>query len=188
MRFFLNAKINKIIALSIALIRAFYAVFLTIKQYDIWSENTATQIFLNSPLGQAVPIPEIIKNSVIFQNKFGYFIFYSYGRFWLDFIIIIICSAIFYSFLKLLRKYQERFFEQGEVELGLVASFTVGWPNFVLFLPLVFILVVIISIFRRLFLKEFYTTLGLPLIFATIVMIIFGEKLINIFNFGVLKI
>lgn len=181
-------KINKITALSVLSFRVAQAIFLTVGQYYIWVNDNLGKAFLNSPLTDAVPIDNIFKNSFIFQNKFGYFIFYSYGRFWLNVIVVLIYSAVFYFFLKLLQKHKERFFEKGEAELGLISSLLVGWPNFVIFLPLVFVFVVIISVGRRIFLKEFYTTLGLPLLFTAGIVILFGEKIIHILNLGVLKI
>lgn len=172
--------------------RIFYALLLTINQYYIWSQNQFTQLLLNSPLGQAIPnsgiFNKICQLSIVNCQKSGYFIFYSYGRFWLNVFIAIGVAFVFYLFLKFLKKYQERFFEEGETELGFLAALIVGWPNFVVFLPLVFVSVVLISLFRRLVLKEVYTTLGWPFILAVLIMLVFGDQLIKILNLGVLKI
>jgi len=181
-------KINGVVAFVIFSARAAQAMFLTFGQYYIWSRNNLGKVFLNSPLADAVPIAEIFKNSFVFQNKFGYFIFYSYGRFWLNIIVVFVCSTVFYFFLKFLQKYKERFFENGETELGFTASLFVGWPNFVIFLPLVFISIIFISIYRNIFLGKLYTTLGWSFILATFLTLWFGSNIINFLNLNILKI
>ncbi len=147
--------------------RVFYAILLTVSQYYIWSKQEFTKFLVDSP---------------------GYFIFYSYGRFWLNVFIAVGVAFAFYLFLKFLKKYQERFFEEGETELGFLTALIVGWPNFVIFIPLVFISVVLISLFRRLVLKEVYTTLGWPFLIAVLITLILGDRLIQILNLGVLRI
>ena len=78
-------------------------------------------------------------------------------------------------------KYRERFFEEGELDLGFLSALLIGWPNFVVFVPLVFLSVVIIAVFRRVFLKELYTTLGLPMLLATLLVLAFGDFLVAFF-------
>ena len=170
----------KLLVISVIGFRFFYALLLTIGQYYVWSKNGLTQLLLNAPLDKSI-------TDFSFLN-FGYFLFYSYGRFWLNVFIAVAVAFVFYSFLKFLKKYQERFFEEGETELGFLAALIVGWPNFVVFLPLVFVSVVLISLFRRLILKEIYTTLGWPFVLATLITLIWGNKLIQILNLGVLRI
>ena len=152
-----------------------YAVLLTISQYYIWSQNKFTQLLLNSSLDLSMPVS-------------GYFLFYSFGRFWLNALITIGAAFVFYLFLKFLKKHRERFFEEGETELGFLSALIVGWPNFVVFLPLVFVFVVLLSIFRRVFLKEFYTTMGIPFLLAALIVLISGNQIVNILGLGVLKI
>lgn len=152
-----------------------YAVLLTISQYYIWSQNKFTQLLLNSSLDLSMPVS-------------GYFLFYSFGRFWLNALITIGAAFVFYLFLKFLKKHRERFFEEGETELGFLSALIVGWPNFVVFLPLVFVFVVLLSIFRRVFLKEFYTTMGIPFLLAALIVLIFGNQIVDILSLGVLRI
>lgn len=147
--------------------RILYAVFLTSNQYRIWSQDEMAKFLLDTP---------------------GYLLFYSYGRFWLNVFIAIGLAFVFYLFLKFLKKYQERFFEEGEPELGFLTALIVGWPNFVIFIPLIFISVVLISIFRGIVLKKAYTTLGWPFLLAAFLTLVWGNWLIQVFNLGVLII
>lgn len=178
-------KLSFHILIGVSIIfRVFYAAFLTFFQYYVWSQNKFTQMLLNAPLDETLPSASFPFSS----TRLGYFLFYSYGRFWLNVLVSIGAAFIFYLFLKFLQKHRERFFEEGETELGFLTALIVGWPNFIIFLPLVFVSVVLISVFRRIFLKEEYTTLGWPFFLATLVVLIFGNKLIQLLDFGVLKI
>src|SRR5512146_688301 len=60
-----------------------------------------------------------------------YFVKYVGIHFWLAPIISVLVSAAFYGILLLLKRRNERFFEEGEPELGALAAFLVGWPRFV---------------------------------------------------------
>lgn len=168
-------KYKKLIFLTI-IFRLFYAILLTGIQYYVWTQSEFTKIMIDAPTGG------------IFNGKYGYFLFYSFGRFWLNTIILIVMAYVFYLFLIFLKKYRERFFDEGEIELGFLAVLIVGWPNFVIFMPFVFMFVVLISIFKMIFLKEHYTTLGLPFILAMLTALIFGNKLAIFLNLGFLKV
>ena len=156
----------KLLVIILAAARVLYAAFLTAAQYYAWSRGALTEALL-AP---------------------RYFWFYAYGRFWLNAFISIGVAFAFYLFLKFLKKSQERFFEEGETELGFLAALLGGWPNFVIFTPLIFISVVLISIFRGIVLKEAYTTLGWPFLLAAFLALIWGSWLIQIFRLGALKI
>lgn len=179
-RFFKIITYKLLIYLAVGF-RVGYAVFLTVVQYLVWLKQPLTKLLLNSPVDQSVPIPFLFRHS-------GYFAFYAFGRFWLNVLIAVGLAFAFYLFLKALKKRQERFFEEGEVELGFLVALIAGWPNFVIFLPLVFVSVVLTSIFRLIFFKEAYTTLGWPFILAIFLILVWGNKLITIFHLGVLRI
>jgi hypothetical protein len=91
-----------------------------------------------------------------------YFAKYAGTHFWLAPILSLIVSGAFYGFLRVLKRKNERFFEEGEVELGALAAFLVGWPRVIVFLPAVFLAVVLISGIKMALHKGAYTTLGIP--------------------------
>jgi len=158
-------------------------------QYLLWKQSGALgEVFLNSPVSKDLPFSTAQNFEWLLDNKFGYFLFYSWGRFWLSLIISLIVSFAFYWLLSVFKRKNERFFNIGETELGLLCALIVGWPSFVLFVPLVFLSVVLISIFRLIFFKEKYTTLGGPFILAGVCVIIFGGYLISLFGLGVLRV
>ena len=118
----------------------------------------------------------------------NFFFRYVWTHFLLNFILSVGAALAFYLFLKFLKKRNERFFEEGEMEIGLICALIAGWPNFVVFIPLVFILVALESVFRKIFFKESLTALGLSFFLAAMATFVWGDKIINILGLGVLKI
>ena len=165
----LKLLINKLIAAALSFL-AILAIIKTINQYYSWSGNELSRLLL--PPYQPI----------------DYFIFYAFSRFWLGVLISAGASFLFFLFLKFLEKRQNRFFIDGETALGFLTALLVGWPNFVIFLPLVFIFTILIAAYRRLVLKESYTALGYPFLLAAGLALVFGIVIIDAFNLGVLRI
>ena len=188
----LQTRFFKIWFLSVFAIfsRIVYAVILSVAQYYTWSQSEFTAILINSPLSSEIPLSGFLRNnlSFILDSKLGYFLFYSWGHFWMNALLIIAVAFAFYGFLKVLKKHNNRFFYEGETELGLLLALIVGWPSFVVFVPLVFLSVILVSIFRGLYLKEAYTTLGAPMLLAALITMIFGSNLISALGLTVLRI
>ncbi|OGE83915.1 MAG: hypothetical protein A3B23_03435 [Candidatus Colwellbacteria bacterium RIFCSPLOWO2_01_FULL_48_10] len=179
----------KSLVISAVAFRLLNVLMLSAAQYYVWAQSKFTQILLDSPIDTTVPQEGIVGLFPgLFQTKLGYFFLYSWGRFWINLILIFLVAYGFWAFLKLLKKHKERFFDTGEVELGFLMSLLVGWPNFVIFIPAVFLSVILVSIFRGIFLKEPYTTLGWPFIVAGAIAIVFGNYFITALNLGVLRI
>ncbi len=153
-----------------------YAAFLTWGQYYIWSQDALGRIFLVSDRFGTL------------DGSSGYFLFYSYIRFWLNPAIAILAAFIFYALLKSLKKYRERFFEEGETELGFLCALAAGWPGIVVFVPFVFLGVVLASGFRLIVFKERFTTLGWPFLFALLLTLVWGDVLVKALGLKVLYI
>lgn len=165
----------------------FYAAALTAGQYFLWSEDQFSRLFLNAPLKSTAL--SMAGNIPLFSNsKLGYFLFYSWGHFWLNALVSVALAFALWSFLKALQKKESRFFYPGETELGFVLTLAVGWPNFVVFLPLTFIMVILVSLFRMIFMKEPYTTLGWPFILAAVIAFAFSQVILGNFDWELLKI
>lgn len=179
----------KFLIIFVIAFKVLYACFLAVGQYYVWASNGATQAFLNSPLSESVPESFVTKLFPgLFQSNLGYFYFYAYGRFFLNVFLAVGIAFAFWAFLRTLKKYNERFFEEGETELGLLAALIVGWPNFLVFIPIVFVSIVVVSIVRGIFFKEAYTTMGAPFLLATFLCLVAGDWLITILNLGVFRI
>lgn len=160
----------KILAFTALVFHVFYPLIETFGQYFIWREDSFSQLFLPP------------------HQSLGYFFSYVWLHFWLNALIVIGIGVLFYLLLLAFNKYNQRFFEEGETELGFLCAFLVGWPQFVIFVVSVFVLVVVFSVFRRIFLKEIYTTLGPLFLIAAAIAFIWGMDLILLLNLGVLRI
>lgn len=167
---FSDSKFKIVLWSSIA-VRLIYPLLLSVVQYYVFASDTFTKALLNNPLDGNVPLPFFMQPfSQFFKGHLGYFLYYSWGRFFLGAVLAIICASAFYFFLKLLEKYNPRFFKEGEVRVGFIVSLLVGWPWFVVLIPTVFITTIFISIVKRIFFKEAYTTLGMPILIAGIIL------------------
>jgi hypothetical protein len=176
------------LAVLLIFFRLLYASFMTAAQYFYWlnNPNPALRIFATSPLDPSVPLPWIFSGfRSLLDQKYGYYIHYAFGRFWLNFFITIGFCLVFWFFMVLLKKYRERFFEEGEPELGLVVALIVGWPGVVVYVPLVFLFVVIISVFKALFLREKYTTMAWPFLFSGIITILIGQWILTLWKLAI---
>ena len=165
-------KIYRLLPIVLTFFYVFYASIETIAQYYVWSHDSFSKLFLPP------------------HQNLSYFLFYSFGRFWLNIILAITASFVFYFLLKFLRKYRERFFKEGETELGLISALISGWPGIVIFIPLVFVITVILSTIRLTVFKLKTTTLGLPFIFSVAVIFVWSllSDPISFFHLTVLKI
>lgn len=196
MVFFINKKnavekFKKRIILAIVCVAGFrvlYAFGSMVAQYFLWAQSPITRVFLDQGIPTWSPIAKGLAWLPFLFGKFGYFLFYSYGRFWLNVFIVFACTVAFYLFLKLLAKWKARFFEVGEIELGALAVLILGWPNFILFLAFAFLSVIFVSLFRLVFFKTPYTTLGAPFLLATLLIFLFGNALLVFTGLSVLKI
>lgn len=181
---FANLKYKQLIWAAIS-VRALYALYQTFAQYVIWKGNGFTQLLLTLPVE---PGPLSLRFLPFTTATGGYFIFYSFSRFWLNLLIAVFISWIFYKFLKILERRNSRFFEEGEPFLGFLAAIAVGWPGFVPFLVLIFFSLVLISAIKMLFFKDKYTTMGPAFLLAATLVLLFEPYFIGFFDLGVLRI
>lgn len=180
-------KISRKGIFLVAGFKLIYAIFLTIAQYLVWNNNGLTRTLLKLPVEEKAMMSFGFL-SKIFSGEGGYYYFYIFARYWLVILVSFAAAYLFYLLLKGLKKYKERFFLNGEPEIGFCLAFLVGWPDFVIFLPAIFFLIIPVSIFRFIFLKRHLTTMGWPFIASAIVAVILGYYLLDIFRLGTLSI
>lgn len=179
----------KLLILIALIARIFYAGLQTFLLYYLWLQDEMGKLLVQIPVSRSAAKDLVWKPiAPLFEYQHGYFAFYALGRFWLNVFISIIAAAIFYIILLGLKKYRERFFEKGEAELGLLMALILIWPNFAVFVPLVFISVVLVSIYKKIALKEAYATLGAPFLLAGFLSAVIGGLFLSYLNWGVLAI
>lgn len=169
--------------------RVGFALFLTYGQYYAWSQNAFTKTLLHIPMNPVeMPFWIVRLFPWVFNTDIGYLLFYSWGRFWLDTILVVGVAALFFWFLRALERRNGRLFEAGEPELGFLMALLVGWPGVIAFIPLIFVSVVIVSVFRRLVMKQELTTLGWPFLVAALVTFVLGNTLLEVCGLIVLAV
>lgn len=169
--FYFTAKPRAIkhLAIFLAVFRLLYAGFLAYGQRFIWSQNEFTNFFVEYQGG-------------------SYFSEYAWIHFGLNATLSIFSALLFWVFLRSLKSYQERFFHEGETELGLALALICGWPGILLFICFGLLMVVLVSVFKMIFAKEKYTTLGVPFLLACPVVLWGSIALIDALELGALKI
>lgn len=146
-----RVRIFLILAGIVVAFRLAFAGTKTGLQYFAWLQSEVTKFML--PPYQSI----------------GVLLQYSWTHFWLNALISIGAALLFFVVLRSLYSYNTRFFDTGEIELGLLVALVVGWPHFIVFVPAVFLSVIIVSIVRGIAFREPYTTLGLPFFLGAVV-------------------
>jgi hypothetical protein len=145
-------------------------------QYLVWNQDGLTHALLNLPmkklnLGWFTNLP-------IFTNySHGYFTYYIWNHFWKEALLSIAAAVGVYIIFLLLRKYKSRLISIHESELGFLFCLLVGWPQIILFLPLVLSLSVVYSIFNWFYKREAFCSLFLPFAVSAAIMLVFSEQL-----------
>lgn len=186
-RFFLRFDYRTLAWAAIG-VRILFALLFSVGQYYVWTTDAFTQTFLHAAVNPQVREVLVQWFPWIFGSPLGYFFFYSWGRFWFNVVISVGVAALFRWFLMGLQRYRERFFEPGEVDLGFLAALAAGWPNVVIFLPIAFVSVLLLSVARGIVWHKAYTTLGAPFLLAMLVTLAWGSELIGTFGLTVLHI
>ena len=91
-----SRKFRKLVFVAVAF-QAFYATLVTVSQYYVWSQNPLTQPLLESPVGEEVPLSPMLRLfPFLRESNLGYFLFYSWGRFWFEVVITIVAVSVAY--------------------------------------------------------------------------------------------
>lgn len=191
MAYILRKNIFKKLVASFVIFEFAYVSSLSLAQYLVWSDNQATKLFTYSPVMIDDRVPHVLKTFLsFFDFRGGYFSLYVFNHFWLSFVISLFFSAGFYFLLILLKHLRIGDSLEGEEELGFLCTLLSGWPGFVIFVPLVFLLAILISIAKFIFFKISDTTLGWPFLLAFFILSLwkfFGDPIV-FFHLSVLKI
>jgi hypothetical protein len=190
--FYIRKRFERKVYIKLAKIsvgfRFIYTLILMAAQYFVWAADAFSSALLKVPLDSSLPFVVVQKMPWLFGGRLGYFLFYSWGRFWLNFVLTVIVSLMLWLFLKFLRRYRDRFFEEGEIELGFLTAFISGWPAILVFLPTAFLFVILMSLSRMFLWQEKYTTLGYPFLLAALLTLLFGQKLLALTGLWILKV
>lgn len=120
---------RKIILITV-IIYLSYGLFVSWGQYYVWANGgELTKNFINLPLSNDVPMSSVFEwTRPLFENNFGFFLYYILGRVWLDIFLTFIISSIFYGVFVAWNSYRKSFSDNGP-ELFLVLMLISGWPG-----------------------------------------------------------
>ncbi|MDF1498120.1 MAG: hypothetical protein P1P85_02040 [Patescibacteria group bacterium] len=157
--------------LSIITIFLSISSYSTIATYNLWKTDPFSK-FLLPPYEEA------------------YFYGYAFSHFWQSFFVIILVSVSWAIFLHLARKRtQNRILDKDEVYLGFFTALSVGFPAFIPYLFILFFIFSIQQIINIIILKKTDPIIIThSMILSAIIVLLYGNKIINQFGLGVLKV
>lgn len=148
----------------------FFDILLSVLQYFVWRESAFSRFFL--PPFQSIT----------------YFLRYSLFHFFAANILALVLALVFYSFLRLIKKYRANIISREELSLLFLAVLLVSWPKAVLFIPIFLLLTVIFSVVNLLVFKREQVDLVLPIFLSLVIAFIFGSYLIEFLSLSYLII
>lgn len=156
-------------ALAVLAVRILFAALKSYGQYYVWAHDAFGSLFLPP------------------HASWSYFLGYVGLHHWLSVGLAAASALVVYLFLLGLHRYRDRFFEGGEAELALAICLLVGWPGILLFLAGTCVGIIVVSIVRRVWLAQAYTTLGIPLLIGGVLAFVFTPILIGVLGLAALK-
>lgn len=140
-------KVFVVIAIILHLIIGIFATWL---QYAVWGKSEITKGFLSSSLSPEVPFPSYLEFlRPLFDSIHGYFIFYSFQKFFLSTVALLIVTGLFCAFLVARARYRSFNFREGDIMLIVLAMLISGWPGVIVLLPIGLIFSILFSIVAR---------------------------------------
>lgn len=169
-----NDKKDKLIKygiLSTTAILLLISSYSTIATYNLWKADPFSK-FLLPP------------------HNMTYFYSYAFSRFWQSFIAAIIAGFFWAVFLSLAKKYsQGRLLDKNEIYLGFFTALSVGFPNFIIYIFLLFALFLFHQLIKNIMLKKSQPiTISLSMILSAIIVILFGNSVLIKFGLDVLSV
>lgn len=146
---------------GLIIVRIMFAGIKTVLQYYTWLQSDISRYLL--PPHQSIAV----------------LLRYSWTHFGLNALISIVAALFVFIVLRLLQMHNTRYFSPGEPVLGAVLALVVGWPGFLVFVPVTLISIVFVSIVRTIFLQESYTTFGPSMFFAAVVALLVGRSMLS---------
>lgn len=163
------------------------AAFFTWSQWYVW--HLSRPEFLSLPLSSNLKLFGAFKIFDFLKSiKGGYFIFYSFGHFWLELLLALLVAAGWWFLLKLVAKYKEVTVTSDELLLAWITAVIAGWPGIVLYVPIVFMLMALGMLYFRLRKIDKLVAMGWPVIMSSTIVLVAGTFLVELLGLAVLKV
>lgn len=162
-------------------------IFFTWSQWHVW--RALRPEFLSLPLAADLKLLGWLKAfSFLKSTSGGYFIFYSFGRFWLAALLALATAAMWWALLKIIASRRPEAIYPGEASLAWVTGAIAGWPGIVLYVPLTLLLTLIGSAYHDFKKIDSRLPIGWPMIIASLIVLVAGSLLLDWFGLGVLRV
>lgn len=160
--YWLPKKWAWILIVVLTIFKILTAIKYSVLQYFAWKKDPGIGSYLLPP-----------------HQSWNYFAGYVYLHFFYATLLTIVSMAIFYFALKVISKHRAEIFEEGEIELGTLCALISGWPGFVIFAPLSFLILIAFSLVRKLFKNKQFTTITIPMLISVTVVFLFWPQIIE---------
>lgn len=160
--YWMPKKWTWIAIITLTAFKVLYSITLTTLQYFTWKNDTG--------IGQYFLPP---------HQSWNYFTGYAFLHFFYGTLLTLVSTIVFYFALRAMAKYRLEIFEDGEVELGTLCALISGWPGFIIFAPLSFLILILFSLARKLAKNEQFTTITVPMLLSIVITFTFWQKIIE---------
>jgi hypothetical protein len=151
------------------------AALKSILQYWVWSQSQLTEILLRLPVEKSAP-GWFVQLPIFSKFSHGYFMYYIWNNFWREALFSLTAAFIVYGMFFLLRRHDPHSLTDWENKLILLLAMLVGWPQIILFLPLILLLTLIFIMGKMIFRQGISCSLIYPLFIGTVLMLIFNKQ------------
>lgn len=154
-------------------IHIFFGVLVTWGQYYVWANGSElTKLLLTLPVSPETPFPRLfLFIRPFFENSLGYFLYYVFGRVWLNIFLSFLISGALYLVFRVWNYYRVGFLKEGPLLL-LILMLISGFPGVIVSVALGFTLSVLF--FGVFYLRGIKTLTVEPIfIFSTILSLLF---------------
>ena len=145
-------------------------------------------MLLTLPLDPAVPLPAWLSSlRPLFAHAGGYFAFYVLGRFWLHTALTLLSATSFFLVLRFFSLVRAGSVPREDISVAFVMSLLVGWPGFVIFLILFFLVAIAYALLCATC-GHRDVSITMPLLLSAAITLVLGEWLVSILHLGVLVV
>ena len=136
-----------------------------------------TKLLASLPLSPEAPFPKILSwIRPLFENNLGYFLYYSFGRFWLNIFISFLISGLLFLIFKIWKHYRGGFQDGGPILLFILMLIS-GFPGVLINVAIGFgfaILLFIVNYFK----KKTVLNIEPVFIFSTLISLLFTNNIL----------
>lgn len=182
----LKAVINRLFWAVLAL-KLLKPAFFTGAQWYVW--HVSRPEFLALPLAADLKLLGWLDIFSFLKGvSGGYFIFYSFGRFWLGALIALAAATLWWLVLRLLAKRRPEVMRPEELSLAWITAAIAGWPGFILYVPMSLAFAVVGTLYLMARKMDSRLPIGWPMIIASVLVAVAGTFLIGLLGLSVYKI